>query len=169
MKLIRIISDWLAKIESAFLILLLSAMILIAFLQVILRNFFESSILWGDTLLRHLVLWVGFIGASLATRDDRHIKIDVLSRFLPERLKNVVQIITHLFASIICYFLFRASLTFIEFEKESGSTLFANIPTWIFQSILVIGFGLIGFRFLLRAIEETFEIGASSRKEARES
>ncbi len=156
MKYINRIDDFLAIIEKSFLILILSSMILLAFLQVFLRNFFETSLLWGDTLLRHLVLWVGFLGASLAAKEGKHINIDVLSRALPANWKRFSGIIVNLFSGVVCFFLMRAAITFIQYEKESEATLFADIPIWIFQSIIVIGFGLLMFRFFIKTLELLF-------------
>lgn len=165
MKFINSIDNLLAKIESFFLITILLSMILLAFLQVILRNFFSTSILWGDTLLRHLVLWIGFIGASLATKETRHINIDALSRLLSKPAKKISAIIANLFAAIVCFFLMKASITFLTYEKESGSTLFADIPVWIFQIIIAIGFGLMMLRFLLHAIENSIDKKSMDQKE----
>jgi len=156
MKIINLINNILAKIETAFLIIILLTMILLAFLQVILRNFFSTSIFWGDTFLRHLVLWIGFIGASLATKEGRHINIDVLSRILPPGAKRISSIVINLFSATVSFFLMRAAITFIKFEKEFESTLFKGIPVWIFQIIIAIGFGMITIRFLIHALENIF-------------
>lgn len=156
MKVIHAISNTISKVESFFIILILSIMILLAFLQVTLRNFFSISIFWGDILLRHLVLWLGFIGASLATREQKHINIDALSRLLSPAINRIIQIIVNLFASMVSYFLMRAAITFVSMEAESGSTLFADIPIWIAQVIIAIGFGLMMIRFLLHAIRYIF-------------
>ena len=80
------------------LVVIVLFMVVLAFLQVLLRNIFDQSFLWGDPLLRHLVLWVGFIGASLATREEKHINIDVLGRALKGRPKLAVRFFTELFA-----------------------------------------------------------------------
>ena len=156
MKIINLINNILAKIETAFLIIILLTMILLAFLQVILRNFVSTSIFWGDTFLRQLVLWIGFIGASLATKEGRHINIDVLSRILPQGAKRVSSIVINLFSATVSFFLMRAAITFIKFEKEFESTLFKGIPVWIFQIIIAIGFGMIMIRFLIHALENIF-------------
>jgi len=153
MKYINWFNSFLAKIETLFLIIILLTMILLAFLQVILRNFFSTSIFWGDTLLRHLVLWIAFIGASLATKENRHINIDVLSRSLSKSVKRITGSIVNLFASAVCFFLLRASITFLKYEQQSSSTLFKEIPVWIFQIIIAIGFGLMMLRFLIHALE----------------
>lgn len=165
MKIINSINNFLAKIETIFLIVILLTMILLAFLQVILRNFFSTSILWGDTLLRHLVLWIAFIGASLATKESRHINIDALSRLMPKTMKRITTILINFFAATVCFFLMRAAITFIQSEQEAGSTLFAGIPTWIFQIIIAIGFGLMMVRFLIHSLENIVSPNLPEQKE----
>jgi TRAP-type C4-dicarboxylate transport system permease small subunit len=127
-------------------------MVALAFLQVVLRNLFETGILWGDILLRHLVLWVGFLGASLATREDKHIHVDILTKLVPSGLVPFIKICIHLFAVIICYVLARASYIFLTYEIEAGTTLFLDLPAWYFQIIMPVGFALIGFRFVLKIL-----------------
>ena len=79
------LSGALRFVENALLVALLSAMIALAAYQVVARNFFDTGILWGDALVRVLVLWVTFIGATIASRQDEHIRIDLLTRFIGER------------------------------------------------------------------------------------
>lgn len=139
-----------SRIESAILIIILGSMIFFAFLQVILRNFFASGIIWGDILLRHLVLWVGFLGASLATRENRHISINALSRILSPAWKRRVHFMINLFSTVICVLLIRAAYVFVRDERASGMTLFLGIPAWLFMIIIFIGFVMMAFRFLLK-------------------
>jgi TRAP-type C4-dicarboxylate transport system permease small subunit len=82
------------QLEQILLVILLSSMILIAFLQIVLRNFFATGLSWGDPLVRNLVLWIGFIGATLATREGKHINIDLVSRWLPSQGKNFITLMT---------------------------------------------------------------------------
>jgi len=153
-KCFRFLDNLIARVENIFIIILLTTMILLACLQIVLRNFFDTSIFWGDILLRHLVLWVGFIGASLATRENKHINIDVLSKQLSPGFKKLSQIIVNLFATLICYFLMRAGMTFIEMEAASKSILFSGLPTWVAQLIIALGFGIMMFRFFTHALEQ---------------
>jgi TRAP-type C4-dicarboxylate transport system permease small subunit len=152
MKMLKSIESVLNKIEGAVLIFLLLVMLFMAFGQVVLRNFFSGGLVWGDILLRHLVLWIGFLGAALATSGERHLNIDILTRYLPERLRGAVAALSNVFAAAVCFFLFRASLTFIGFEIVNKNTVFADIPSWFAQIIIPIGFGLLTFHFIVRAI-----------------
>jgi len=164
MKYINALNASLAFMEKSFLILILSTMVILAFAQVLLRNFFSTSLLWGDTLLRHLVLWVGFLGASLAAKERKHINIDVLTRLLPVIWKRVVGVIVNLFSAVVCFFLMRASMTFVQFEKEGGAVLIPHVPMWFFQTIIIIGFGLLMFRFSIHAFESLVSAGDSAKE-----
>ncbi|MBN2365172.1 MAG: TRAP transporter small permease [Calditrichaeota bacterium] len=149
------IDTGLAFIENSLIILTLGIMVLLSFLQVILRNFFETGILWGDIFLRHLVLWVGFIGASLATRQEKHINIDILNRIVPKKSLPPIKIIIDIFSVLICFILAKASYEFVMMEKDAGSIIFENIPAWFIQIIIPAGFTLIGLRFALKIIEHS--------------
>ncbi|MFZ0392023.1 MAG: TRAP transporter small permease [Calditrichia bacterium] len=156
--LLKKIDSSLAVFENGMIILVLSVMVLLSFLQVLLRNFFDTGLLWGDIFLRHLVLWVGFIGASLATRENKHINIDILTRFLPEKLLPAARIVTYLFTAFICVVLAKAAWVFVSYEKEFGTTLFSDIPAWIIQVIIPAGFALMALRFILKILEVFFPV-----------
>lgn len=150
MKVLHRLDAVLTRVEGTLLVVFLSIMLVLSFVQVVLRNAFSEGLLWGDILLRHLVLWIGFLGAALATSQDRHINIDALTRFLTPRLRVISKIVTNLFAATVCYFLFQASVTFLSNELSDGSTMFADIPSVYSQIIIPVGFGLIIIHFLVR-------------------
>lgn len=152
MNFLRRIDKALTKAEEIVLIALLSVMVVMAFLQVVLRNLFSSGIFWADILLRHLLLWLGFLGAALATSENRHINIDALRRFLSPNIRAAVEVLTNIFAAGICYLLAKASWTFVLGEISDHRTIFENIPSWYAQIIILVGFGLLALHFLSRAI-----------------
>ena len=147
------------RVEQIVLVTFLSSMILIAFLQIVLRNFFATGLSWGDPLVRNLVLWIGFIGATLATREGKHINVDLVSRWLPSLGKNAATLITHLFSFMICCLLTYAALKFIKNEAEMGNVTFLKIPAWIPEMILPMTFGLMTFRFGLRSFKNLSTMG----------
>jgi TRAP-type C4-dicarboxylate transport system permease small subunit len=124
-------------------------MVCLAFLQVMLRTLFDHGILWGDIFLRHLVLWVGFIGASLATRQEKHITIDLFGRMVTGRWKNMILVLTNLFSAGICLLLADAGWNFVMEERVAGTIVFSEIPAWYFQIIIPIGFLMMAIRFFI--------------------
>lgn len=152
MSVLNRINQWIAKTETFVLVLIVLLMVFLAALQIFLRKFFNYGILWGDIFLRHLVLWVSFIGASLATKENRHINMDVLGRLLKGKWKDAGQLVIHLFSFFITILLTNASLNFIQSEIEFGSIAFNNVPSWYFEIIIPIGFALMALRFLFNAL-----------------
>ncbi|HEY0721076.1 MAG TPA: TRAP transporter small permease [Gammaproteobacteria bacterium] len=136
-------------IEDSVMIALVSIMILVAGAQIVLRNLFDTGFGWSDPLLRIMVLWVGLVGAMAATREHRHITIDVLSRFLPVRGKQVSGIITDLFSAIVCALLAWHSGSFVIEEFHGGGEAFAGVPAWACEAIMPVGFAVMAWRFLL--------------------
>lgn len=63
--------------EKWFLIISLVAMVLIIFMQVVLR-WFHAATVWAEELARYIMLYQVWIGASYAVREDAHIRITAL-------------------------------------------------------------------------------------------
>ncbi len=166
MNFLRLWNERLARAETYFLLLIVLIMVFLSTLQIFLRKLFNFGILWGDTFLRHLVLWVSFIGASIATKNNRHINIDLLNRLFSHRMQLFLQIIIHLFSTFIAILLARASLTFVLDEREFGSVIFGNLPAWYFQVIIPIGFALMSLRFFINALLTSVEFvkGAQTKR-----
>lgn len=134
-------------LEDAILSVLLLGMVLLAVAQIVLRNVFASGVLWGDELLRILLLWLALVGAMIASREDRHISIDFFSRYLPSRWATRLKVVLHLLTAVICSIIAWHSFRFVQMEAEFGSRLLERFPSWWFQSILPLGFALIALRY----------------------
>ncbi|MBU1700398.1 MAG: TRAP transporter small permease [Candidatus Eisenbacteria bacterium] len=134
--------------EGAILSLFLFTTIFLAALQIVLRNFFHTGLIWIDPLLRYIVLWIGLLGAFVATRKLRHITIDVLGRLLPSSYQAAGRILTSAVAFVASVLLANASWMYLEGEVLFGTKPFLGVPSWAASSILVAGFVGIGWRFL---------------------
>jgi len=158
LKYIKSLERILEASERTLLVLLLSVMICMSFLQVILRSFFSTGILWADTLLRHLVLWAGFMGACIAAKENKHFVIDAFRKILPDRIRAYALIVTDVFALVCLFFICGASLKFIKDDFASGSTLFTAgnlaVPAYWLDSIIPAGFILLFAHFALRAVRD---------------
>jgi len=158
MKFWTILDAKISKVEKLLISILLTLMILTASSQIVLRNFFSTGIDWGDALVRYLVVWVAFIGAAIATREGKHISIDLLSRWLTGTGNIAVQALSSLFSAVICGLLTVAAARFIWFEAQMGSTAFLNLPVWVPELIMPVTFGLMALRFLMEMLNEIGKI-----------
>jgi C4-dicarboxylate transporter DctQ subunit len=148
------LDEKISRVEQVFVTILLTMMILTAFFQIVLRNFFDTGISWGDSLVRYLVVWVGFIGAAIATKEGKHINIDVVSRWLTGLESNYIRLVSHFFSAGICGLLTLAAIKFVIFEAQMGSTAFLKLPVWVPEIIIPVTFGLMTLRFAVRFISE---------------
>lgn len=136
--------------ENALLIGMLALMVGLAAAQIFVRNFMDMSIFGADQMLRLLVLWVALLGAVAASREGKHIHVDAIARWLPERVKSGVVALTDLFTLAVCLLLTWQSLRFMQSARESGEMVFGSLPVWVAELILPLGFTLIALRYGLR-------------------
>jgi TRAP-type C4-dicarboxylate transport system permease small subunit len=136
-------------VENTLLSLLLAGMIGLAALQIVLRWSDLGSLVWGDEAIRLMVLWIAMVAGIAAAREDRHIAIDVLSRFLGARSKAFTAVIADLFTAGVCLALAWYGWGMLRFAIEDGDVFFGNLPAWFFQSIIPVAFALMAYRYFL--------------------
>lgn len=140
------------RAEDILLALLLSTLVILAPLQIILRNFFDSGWIWADPFLRVLVLWIALLGALAASRQEKQISVDVVSKFLSPRAKAIVGVLTGLFTTFVCSVVAYHSWLFVAGEREFGSKAFGDVPAWLCQSVIPFAFAMIALRHFGQAI-----------------
>jgi TRAP-type C4-dicarboxylate transport system permease small subunit len=165
-KILRWIDKAIGRLEGWLIVAFLSTMVTLTFLHVVLRalyrhghmgwaNTLGGQLDWSEPLVRLLVLWTAFLGASLITGENKHIKIDILSDLLPPRWLPLRELVLSLACMVVTGLMVRASTAYIRMEMTFGAPLFLGIPTWVGQFILPAGFSLLLFRFLVRGLEQT--------------
>jgi len=140
---------YLSKLEDALILILLLGILFLAVGQIVLRNGFSTSLSWSDASLKMAVLWLTLIGSVVAARENRHLSIDVFSKFLPPRLKRGLDILVQMVSTIICVILTYYSFKFVQLTFEFKDQFLSRYPLWWVQSILPLGFGLMSLRFLI--------------------
>ena len=140
------------RLEEALLALLLTAMIGVAAVQVVLRNFFDSGLYWGDSAVRVIVLWVAMLGAMVASRHDEHIRIDLAGRYLPVQLKPHVIRLVNLFTCGILLLFAWYSFEFVRYEYQDGTLAFAQVPAWVCEAIMPLGASVMAVRYAILTV-----------------
>lgn len=169
MNALKRVDGALAKFEAWLIIVFLGCMVIFTFFQVCLRGLYTHGGLqwandlmgrldWTDSFVRLLVLWLTFLGASLITRENKHIKIDFLSALLSPRWLSIREVVLNVVSVCVSAAMVKVCIDYIQLEREFGGTLFLGLPGWIGQLILPFGFASILMRFLIRALDRTFEI-----------
>jgi TRAP-type C4-dicarboxylate transport system permease small subunit len=112
---LRWVDKGLARGEAAMAAIALLVMIVVAAAQALLRNLTNLDVGWANVLLTEMegadsflqkgTLWLAFLGASLATHEDRHIAIDILPRIAPPRIQALMRGLVGLIAGTVSFFL----------------------------------------------------------------
>ncbi len=136
-------------IEKTVLSLLFLTLLGLASTQIVLRNFFDSGLVWADEAIKVLVLWLAMAGALYATKEAKHINIDIITRFLPGRIANWIYRLAYFTTALLCFAVAYYSYQFVLLEYEMPMEAFLGIPTWVCQAVIPVAFALMGLRFLV--------------------
>lgn len=89
------LSNWLMQLLNVLLAICLSFMWILVFVNVVLRYIFNSGITWSEEMARFLFIWLTFLGAIVALKDNEHLIIDLFVKRLPSFLRKIVYILSH--------------------------------------------------------------------------
>lgn len=144
MGVIQTIDAALAWVEKAAAILIFASLIGVIVLNILARNLFQISFDNLFELAPIMVLWLSLLGASLALKSERHIKLELVLRFCPPWIRQWAFGATSLFGMTIMAVLFIASIPFFREELAIfGAQGWRSLICPIF-------FGMMTFRYLVR-------------------
>jgi TRAP-type C4-dicarboxylate transport system permease small subunit len=133
------------EIEDGILVLLFGALFSLSTLQILLRPF-GLPLLGLDAILRHLVLWVGLWGSSIAMRQGHHFTIDLVPRLFPTRFHRIFKTASHIATALICAILCWQSIRFVDDERAFNTFRLLDVEGFYFQLIFPCVFFLITVR-----------------------
>jgi TRAP-type C4-dicarboxylate transport system permease small subunit len=155
MKYLLKLENWIVKSEKFLIIAFVFFMVTLSFLQVVLRLFFNYGIVWLDPVLRHMVLWSGFLGAILASRYSKHFALDIAFKPHSEKLRKASVFVANGFTLAISLLLFYAAYKFIRDEALAESIAFYagkfEIKTAFAEIIVPITFLLMAFHTFINS------------------
>ena len=136
--------------ENLLVVLSLAALMALPLIELVLRRF-HSGISGSSAFVQNFTLIVGMLGGAIAARDGRLLSFSTLGSFLKGRVKAAARVLSNGVAAAISAFLCVASSQFLLTEKQGGGRIAYNIPAWIIELVLPIGFGLIALRLIWHA------------------
>ncbi|MCB1877859.1 MAG: TRAP transporter small permease [Chromatiales bacterium] len=159
-------------VEEGFLSLLLVAMTLLVFVEVLMRFVFNTGIAWAQELTLYLSAWFVLLGAAYGIRVHAHIGVDAVVKLLPGTLRRAIAAIALLLCLVYCGLFLAGSWTYLSKMFLIGIELDdLPVPKWVAQGPLLVGFALLLVRFLelLWAVYKGTSLGFDCHDEARES
>jgi tripartite ATP-independent transporter DctM subunit len=138
------------RVEDWLLTLVLAAMCLVPDIELILRATLRAGIFGAASIVQHLGLAVGMLGATVATRERRLLTITAFTLLIPKSARTRVTAFADALAAAVCVLLVAGGVAFVAAERSSGTTLAYGLPTWCVQLLMPVGFLVIGWRLLSR-------------------
>ena len=138
----------LGRLEEAFIATLLASASVILFINVVLRYVFNTGVVWAEELVRYEIIWLVFIGGSVAARKGIHIGVEAVLHVLPARLAQALRITVYALCILFCAVLVWYGAELIAQTRMFGQKTSAmQAPFWVIQLAIPVGAGLMGLRF----------------------
>ena len=132
--------------ENSLLTSVLLLMIGLPLLEATLRRLVQAGIPGSPALVQHLTLIATMLGAAVAARDGKLLRLFELVAVAPPPVRIVCRVIGHFGAACVAVVLGIAATQLIRSEYAAGGTLALGIPIWVLQCVMPAGFALIGLR-----------------------
>ena len=150
------LARWGTAAENVVLVFLFTGLMLLAVAQIFLRIFFDTGFIWNDELQKFIVLWITLVASIAASRSNRHLRIDIVGQFVPERYARLPRAVVDTFAFGVCSVLAWQSWRYIVLTREFEDTVITglDLPAWLAYGVMPVAFAIMAYRFLIAAIGE---------------
>ncbi len=142
------------KICGALCVLCFASMTLVAILGVFFRYIMQSPFMWTEEVARYFLVWMGFTAVSIALRQDRHIKVEVLGKIAPA---VVVKAFAYLVDALIAFFFIVLLIQgyLLTVNNIMTASTFKLSMSWILVAVPVAA-GLTLVQLFLRIVKRIF-------------
>jgi len=132
---------------------LLICSVALNFGNIVARYFLHSSISWAEEVMLFLMVGCVFLGSGIVTWSGRHIRMDIIVRLMPEKVRAALDLFSELVflvtAIALLVFAWPVILQLVAFDQRS---LAANMPLAIPQAMIPIGLLFMAFLVIARLI-----------------
>ena len=144
------IIDALAVLAGIILIL----MILCVSLDVVLRYFLKSPLLWVDELAEYGLLYITFAGTAWLLRQDGHVVVDIIDALVSPRTRSRLDAFSSIVGVVVCSVLtyFGATVTWSLFARGIYNPTMLEIPRGALVAVIPVGTFLLTVQFIRRLL-----------------
>ncbi|MDH2924628.1 TRAP-type C4-dicarboxylate transport system permease small subunit [Nicoletella semolina] len=135
------IAKFVGKTIEAFAVMILSAMSILVFFNVVLRYGFNSSINITEEVSRYMFVWLTFLGAVLALSENQHVSVTMFTEKLSPLKRNVLKLFTDAAMLFCCYLIVDGSWTQFQLNLANRAPI-SGLPQGITFLASVIAGGL---------------------------
>ncbi len=139
---------WLEHLEEGLIAVLMAAMTLLTFVQVVARYVFNYSFVWALELNGDLFAWLIFVGMSYGVRVGAHIGIDSLIKALRPATARIVGMIAAALCIVYAVIVTVGGWQYVHKMYDVGILMQdMPVPQWVPRLVLPLGFALLALRF----------------------
>ncbi len=113
-----------------------AVMTLIAILGVFFRYVMQSPFMWTEEAARYLLVWLGFTAISMALRQNRHIKVDIMAAIAPPSVQLIIGYVVDVLVALFFMVLLWQGWLMTKNNIMAASTLPVSM-TWIYAALPV--------------------------------
>jgi C4-dicarboxylate transporter, DctM subunit len=124
----------------------LLAMLALPLAEILTRRFLQAGVPGSTTLVQHLSLWVGFLGAAIAARDGKLLALATATFLRDGRGRHLVDIFRAAVTAAITALLFWGAVDLVVSEHQAGTRIGSFVPVWIAQAVLPVSLAAIAIR-----------------------
>lgn len=129
--------------------------------EVVRREVFSYSSIWGEEIVRYSFIYLAWVGASAAVRDRGHIRIDVLFNYVSPRIKSLLYIFGDLVMLTIAILAFYWSFETVAVSWKFGSVSHGLRVSMVwFLMAVPLGFALMMLRLVQSLIRDVADFRA---------
>jgi TRAP-type C4-dicarboxylate transport system permease small subunit len=142
------------KVLNAMMAFCLSLMGIFIFANVVLRYLFNSGLTWAEELSRFLFVWLVFLGAIGAMKDNSHLGFTSLVQKLPNTLKKIVFVISNVIVLFCIWVVFQGSVEMTMMTTQTLSPATGLPLSYMYGIGVIMGIGMFAtvFHKLYRAL-----------------
>ncbi len=148
---LRKVDRYAGLLEQAVLFAVLAAVVITGTAQAISTKLFQQSLLWSFDVVRGGTFAIAMIGASFASHQASHLSMDIVSRFVKPRTRQIMSIVLGAFTVFATYLLLRSGLRLEERVAMEGGHR-GVIPIETIAMMIPVGAGLIMFHTFIRVL-----------------
>ncbi len=126
------LNDLFFRLAELTLVLMLSAMVIMVFGNVVLRYGFNDSIISSEELSRFLFIWITFLGAIVTMRENAHLGLDSVVRMLGLRGKKIAFALSNLLMLMCCALMFYGTLKQHQINASTRSAVTEIPMSWVY-------------------------------------
>ena len=126
------LNDLFFKLAEVTLVIMLSAMVIMVFGNVVLRYGFNDGIISSEEISRFLFIWITFLGAIVTMRDNGHLGLDSVVRKLSARGKKIAFSLSNVLMLSCCTLMFYGTLKQHGINASTRSAVTEIPMSWVY-------------------------------------